>query len=188
MLTEVHIDNLKEMHISYQNGVKLHLSRNKKDVELGESHEEFVKICISKLFYAIDEDIFTAIQKKEAHRKVPTGRFDSAYSKVLHSITIIDDSVDASVKKPKGTKTKSAVNTNKLHLLKNKMAMHFLAQTYYLRDSLIDSDLYKTNKLADQINGETGGVSGKPSAFLLPMLNIHDFFSFCMCGFGSLLK
>jgi hypothetical protein len=62
-----------------------------------------------------------------------------------------------------------------------------LASTYFLCNNLKDSDLYKKNKLADHINGETCAVSQNPFPFPLSLFNQSPF-SFGIFGLGNHFK
>jgi hypothetical protein len=79
--------------------------------KLGKTQEEFIKICISMHFYAIDEDIYTATVNVEPQCKVPTACFNLVYSKILQSISL-DETVAPEVAPPKGAKSKPSINTN----------------------------------------------------------------------------
>jgi len=162
--------------------IQLELSRNKRDKELGESSEDFIKHAILKVHIALQEDIRMTTASRDPQSEMVTTnfdnvmdticqRFDGANSETIeNAIANAADSQSTGKKaKAKSKKKNNTTSTAKMHLLQNPLAMRFLGLSFHIRKVLEPSGIYQSNLLTGKINGEVGGVSSPSFKRLIRM-------------------
>lgn len=102
-----------------------------------------------RLSYAYKKDLDHTIKLGIPKARLSTVSWDAAYAEIVP----VDDG-DDKAKAMTGQKT----NTNRHHLVKNRMLMRFLTQAFLLEGCFRGSDLFKVTVLSEKINGTIGGV------------------------------
>lgn len=116
---------------------------------------------ITIVHLAIDSDLQIIKSSGVSSGDLGTERFDAAMVRVATSAKAKQNDVDGETEKTQG-----AVNTAKVHMLQNPMAMRFFGITLYMQKSLTKSILYKSNEMSAKIHGELGGVRCISFAFI----------------------